>query len=192
MIKSSVTIRDKSLKDLWRTPRWLFSAIQQLLSVRFTVDVACNSENALLPVYIGVERDALSHHWGEPGTVAFLNPPYSRIEPWVDAAIREQCRGVTTVMLVPQSMDTAWYTKSERFANETIVITGGRIAFMEPDTELGEVEVAGNTGGSMLIVFRGRAMDAGHVIRGVPLAVLERLGGYVNTRRRAVKTSAAA
>ncbi|MCJ8601052.1 phage N-6-adenine-methyltransferase [Klebsiella pneumoniae] len=192
MIKSSVTIRDKSLKDLWRTPRWLFSAIQQLLSVRFTVDVACNSENALLPVYIGVERDALSHHWGEPGTVAFLNPPYSRIEPWVDAAIREQCRGVTTVMLVPQSMDTAWYTKSERFANETIVITGGRIAFMEPDTELGEVEVTGNTGGSMLIVFRGRAMDAGHVIRGVPLAVLERLGGYVNTRRRAVKTSAAA
>lgn len=191
MLKSSVTIRDKSLKDLWRTPRWVFMAIQQLLAVRFTVDVACNAENALLPEFIGVERDALSCHWGEPGTVAFLNPPYSRIEPWVDAAIREQCRGVTTVMLVPQSLDTGWYIKATHFANETVVITGGRIAFMEPDPELGEVEVSGNTGGSMLVVFRGRAMDAGHVLRGVPISVFERLGGYVNTRRRAVKTAAA-
>lgn len=192
MVKSGTTVRDKSLKDLWRTPRWLFRAIETLLSTKFTVDVACHAENALLPNFIGVERDALVSDWGECGTVAFLNPPYSRIEPWVDAAVREQCRGVTTVMLVPQSMDTTWYLKAARFANETIVLTGGRVAFMEPDTELGEIEVSGNTGGSMLIVFRGRAMDAGHVLRGIPVPVMERLGGYINTRRRAPKISAAA
>lgn len=184
IIKPSDTVRDKSLKDLWRTPRWLFIAIERLLSAKFTVDVACNADNALLPNFIGVERNALTSHWGEEGEVAFLNPPYSRIGPWVDAAIREQCRGVTTVMLVPQSLDTGWYLKASRFANETITLTGGRVAFMEPDTELGDVEVTGNTGGSMLLVFRGRAMDAGHVMRGVPLSVMERLGGYVNTRRR--------
>ena len=74
--------RDASLRDLWRTPKWLFVAIQRYLGITFDVDVACNKENALLPSYIGVERDALKSSWGDPGTVAFLNPPYSKITPW--------------------------------------------------------------------------------------------------------------
>lgn len=98
--------RDASLRDLWRTPQWLFVAIQRYIGVKFDVDVACNKDNVLLPNFIGVERDALKCSWGEPGTVAFLNPLYSRINPWIDAAIREQARGVTTVMLIPQSLDT--------------------------------------------------------------------------------------
>jgi hypothetical protein len=73
--------RDASLRDLWRTPQWLFVAIQRYIGVKFDVDVACNKDNALLPNFIGVERDALKCSWGEPGTVAFLNPPYSKITP---------------------------------------------------------------------------------------------------------------
>lgn len=75
--------RDASLRDLWRTPQWLFVAIQRYIGVKFDVDVACNKDNALLPNFIGVERDALKCSWGEPGTVAFLNPPYSKITPWI-------------------------------------------------------------------------------------------------------------
>lgn len=71
--------RDASLRDLWRTPQWLFVAIQRYIGAKFDVDVACNKDNALLPNFIGVERDALKCSWGEPGTVAFLNPPYSKI-----------------------------------------------------------------------------------------------------------------
>ncbi|HHQ3282565.1 TPA: DNA N-6-adenine-methyltransferase, partial [Klebsiella pneumoniae] len=41
--------RDASLRDLWRTPKWLFVAIQRYLGITFDVDVACNKENALLP-----------------------------------------------------------------------------------------------------------------------------------------------
>lgn len=104
--EKSKSERDASLRDLWRTPQWLFVAIQRYIGVKFDVDVACNKDNVLLPNFIGVERDALKCSWGEPGTVAFLNPPYSRINPWIDAAIREQARGVTTVMLIPQSLDT--------------------------------------------------------------------------------------
>lgn len=55
--------RDNSLRDLWRTPDWLFSAIQRYLGVTFDVDVACNKDNAKLPNFIGVERDALKSEW---------------------------------------------------------------------------------------------------------------------------------
>ncbi|AXD22234.1 MULTISPECIES: phage N-6-adenine-methyltransferase [Enterobacteriaceae] len=170
--------RDTSLRDLWRTPQWLFVAIQRYIGVKFDVDVACNKENALLPNFIGVERDALTCEWGNPGTVAFLNPPYSKITPWIDAAIREQARGVTTVMLIPQSLDTKWYERAAECANETVILSGGRVAFIEPDVELGLVEVNINPGGSMLVIFRGHCQDAGHTISKVPLTVMKKLGGY--------------
>ncbi|EAT9078289.1 phage N-6-adenine-methyltransferase [Salmonella enterica subsp. enterica serovar Infantis] len=170
--------RDASLRDLWRTPQWLFVAIQRYIDVKFDVDVACNKDNALLPNFIGVERDALKCNWGEPGTVAFLNPPYSKITPWIDAAIREQARGVTTVMLIPQSLDTQWYERAAECANETVILSGGRVAFVEPDVELGLVEVNINPGGSMLLIFRGYCQEAGHTISKIPLAVMKKLGGY--------------
>ncbi|EKB8014094.1 phage N-6-adenine-methyltransferase [Salmonella enterica] len=170
--------RDASLRDLWRTPQWLFVAIQRYIGVKFDVDVACNKDNALLPNFIGVERDALKCSWGEPGTVAFLNPPYSKITPWIDAAIREQARGVTTVMLIPQSLDTQWYERATECANETVILSGGRVAFVEPDVELGLVEVNINPGGSMLLIFRGYCQEAGHTISKIPLAEMKKLGGY--------------
>lgn len=170
--------RDASLRDLWRTPQWLFVAIQRYIGVKFDVDVACNKDNALLPNFIGVERDALKCSWGEPGTVAFLNPPYSKITPWIDAAIREQARGVTTVMLIPQSLDTQWYERAAECANETVILSGGRVAFVEPDVELGLVEVNINPGGSMLLIFRGYCQEVGHTISKIPLAVMKKLGGY--------------
>ncbi|EJH6496694.1 phage N-6-adenine-methyltransferase [Escherichia coli] len=170
--------RDASLRDLWRTPQWLFVAIQRYIGVKFDVDVACNKDNAFLPNFSGVERDALKSEWGQPGTIAFLNPPYSKISPWIDAAIREQARGVTTVMLIPQSLDTKWYERATECANETIILSGGRVAFVEPDVNLGQVEVNINPGGSMLVVFRGFCQDAGHSISKIPLDVMKSLGGY--------------
>lgn len=98
--------------------------------------------------------------------------------PWIDAAIREQARGVTTVMLIPQSLDTKWYERATECANETIILSGGRVAFVEPDVNLGQVEVNINPGGSMLVVFRGFCQDAGHSISKIPLDVMKSLGGY--------------
>lgn len=178
--KTSVSLkRDKSLKDLWRTPKWLVQAIQTVLSLEFEVDVACNKQNALFANYIGVEKDALTCSWGSPGTKAFLNPPYSNITPWIYAAIREQSRGVTTVMLIPQSIDTKWYLLARDYANEVLLIIGGRIAFLEPDVAMGFKENRKNTGGSMLVVFRGYSDKAGCVIREVPISTMKDIGGYI-------------
>ena len=170
--------RDGNLRDLWRTPIWLFHAIEVYLGMKFQVDVACNKDNAILPDFIGVERDALKSSWGSAGTIAFLNPPYSKIKPWIDAAAREQANGVTTVMLVPQSFDTQWYLDVKRNANQTVLLVGGRVAFMEPDTNLSLVEVRENTGGSMLLVFRGFCGEAGHQTTEIGVGVMKALGGY--------------
>ena len=45
---------------------------------------------------------------------------------------------MTTVMLIPQSLDTQWYERAAECANETVILSGGRVAFVEPDVELGE------------------------------------------------------
>lgn len=44
-------------------------------------------------------------------------------------------------MLIPQSLDTKWYERATECANETIILSGGRVAFVEPDVNLGQVEV---------------------------------------------------
>jgi hypothetical protein len=36
-------------------------------------------------------------------------------------------------MLIPQSLDTQWYERAAECANETVILSGGRVAFMEPD-----------------------------------------------------------
>ncbi|WP_241537955.1 phage N-6-adenine-methyltransferase [Xenorhabdus sp. KJ12.1] len=171
--------RDKSLKNLWRTPQWCITAAETILSLKFDVDIACNKENALFEKFIGVEKDALKCSWGIPDTKAFLNPPYSKIEPWIDAAIREQSQGVTTVMLIPQSIDTKWYLKARKFANEIVMIVGGRVAFLEPDVTLGLKESRMNTGGSMLVVFRGYSGGIGCINREVEIDIMKKIGGYV-------------
>jgi len=177
--------RAKELRDLWRTPRWLLTAIEKHLGLTFTVDVACDASNALLPNYIGVEKDALVSSWGEAGTVAFLNPPYSAIGPWIDAAIREKQAGVTTVMLIPMSLDTLWFENLfNNGASEVVVIIGGRVAFVEPDVHLGLVEMNVNPGGSMLVVFDGNERrKKSCLLEQVSIRELKELGGYVKVRK---------
>ncbi|MEY0334758.1 phage N-6-adenine-methyltransferase [Providencia rettgeri] len=175
--------RDLTLKDLWRTPKWCVVAIEIILSLKFQVDVACNKDNALFENYIGVEKNALVSDWGLPGAVAYLNPPYSKIEPWIDAAINQQSKGVTTVMLIPQSIDTRWYLKAREWANEVVFIIGGRIAFLEPDVHLGMKESRMNTGGSMLVVFRGFAGGVGCISREVEISTMKKIGGYIKPPR---------
>lgn len=41
-------------------------------------------------------------------------------------------------MLIPQSLDTKWYERATEYANETIILSGGRVAFVEPDVNLGQ------------------------------------------------------
>jgi len=46
---------------------------------------------------------------GEWGKVNFVNPPYSKKEPWLRKAIEEQAKGKLSVFLLPVDTSTAWF-----------------------------------------------------------------------------------
>jgi phage N-6-adenine-methyltransferase len=50
----------------------------------FTVDAAASAENAMLPKFWTLADDALKQPWGRERV--WCNPPYSRLENWLDKA----------------------------------------------------------------------------------------------------------
>ena len=66
----------------------------------------------------------------------------------MNKAIEQKDKGVTTVMLVPATLDAQWLPLNE--ISEIRIVTGGRLSFMHPVTGK---KIAGNTKGSMFVVF---------------------------------------
>ena len=85
----------------------------------------------------------------------WVNPPYGRgfIKKFMNKAIEEKAKGVTTVMLVPATLDAQWLPIAQ--ISEIRIVTGGRLSFYHPTTGK---KVNGNTKGSMFVIFRPSSM----------------------------------
>ena len=59
---------------------------------------------------------------------AFVNPPYSDPEPWIDKAIEQHKLGVTVVLLLPCDVSTGWFRKLKS-AGAHILFPNERLAF---------------------------------------------------------------
>ncbi|WP_327621909.1 phage N-6-adenine-methyltransferase [Pseudocitrobacter sp. MW920760] len=86
-----------------------------------------------------------------PFPLAWLNPPYSDITPFVKKAAAESANQIGTVMLVPADTSVGWFKEAIQTASEVRFITAGRLAFINPVTGK---PVSGNNKGSMLIIWR--------------------------------------
>lgn len=88
----------ESEKNEWRTPPEVFAWALKILG-KIDFDAACTHENRLAkPIWMGSgggNMDALDVVWY--GNV-WCNPPYSKIEPWVEKAIGSSA---ITAMLIP-------------------------------------------------------------------------------------------
>lgn len=143
---------DKSIRDLWQTPKPLFERLN--LEFGFTCDVAASDENALvLADWITEEEDALHYSRGW-GSVSWCNPPYSKILPWVEKAIAEHKQGCTVVMLVPADPSVKWFKRAFETCNEVRFISG-RIGFINAETQKAVKE---NPKGSVLFIWRAHAV----------------------------------
>jgi phage N-6-adenine-methyltransferase len=93
--------------DHWSTPPKL---VEQLASEfgPFDLDPCCETKTAKAPIFYTPDVDGLSQPWF--GKV-WLNPPYSRPEPWVAKAAFEMEQGTTSlvVALLPVATDTLWF-----------------------------------------------------------------------------------
>lgn len=143
------TATEEAIKDLWQTPGDIFNALDR--EFLFTLDVCASKENALCKRYFTQEDSALDSSWLTLGS-AFLNPPYSQTNEFLEyAAQQAKDNNVTIVALVNANTDTVWFHNAVDTANEVRLIKG-RIGFVKADGN----KANGNTKGQCLIIWRGR------------------------------------
>lgn len=131
-----------SSSDEWYTPQDLFNKLND--EFHFNLDPCATSESAKCEKYFTADQDGLSQNWG--GYRVFCNPPYSKIDKWVEKAYRETREDNTlVVMLIPARTDTKYfhnfiYQRSEiRFIKGRIHFSGANAAPFP----------------SMIVIFRG-------------------------------------
>ena len=168
---------DADMKNSWGTDPEIFNAINK--EFNFSLDAAANDKNHLVPNYLTKEDDSLSIDWSENirmyGSTNFdtvwLNPPYGKgfIKAFMNKCIEQKEKGVTSVLLVPATLDAQWLPINE--ISEIRIVTGGRLSFYHPETNK---KVNGNTKGSMFVIFRPSKMPC--VVRMVDRNELIELG----------------
>ncbi len=144
----------KESRDTWCTPPEIYHALNR--EFHFVGDVAASDTNHLHRVYLTQETDALSVLWGmafNDGCV-WCNPPYSDIGPWVEKAQETTCSPPGVVMLVPADVSVGWFKQALIDVSEVRFITGGRLAFINPET--GKPSGGGRMGSMLLIWNRQR------------------------------------
>lgn len=82
--------------DNWATPKALYDALDA--EFHFTDDPC--------PLDPTVSVDGLNREWGK---VCFMNPPYSKPEPWVRRAYEESKQGKVVVALLRGDTSTQWF-----------------------------------------------------------------------------------
>ncbi|WFQ80236.1 phage N-6-adenine-methyltransferase [Xenorhabdus sp. SF857] len=139
----------KEFKDFWQTPLPLFLALD--LEFGFYLDAAANAQNTLCAHYLTERDNALECDWVSYGST-WVNPPYSNIKSWVEkAAIECQKQLQPVVMLVPSDTSVGWFKLAMETVDEVRLITGGRISFVNAETQK---PVNGNNKGSLLLIWR--------------------------------------
>ncbi len=102
----------RSKQDYCTPPEFLYALRQKLGIGQFDIDLAASAENAVCVNYYDEAMDSLADHnsWKvTTGGWAFCNPPYAKINPWVQKAYTESLKGAQVAMLVPVSTGSHWW-----------------------------------------------------------------------------------
>jgi len=152
---------DQDMKNSWGTDPRIYDAVNA--EFNFQLDAAASHKNRMFRIYLTKEDDALSVDWslmevGLTGKLVrnvWINPPYQRgmIKAFMNKCIEQKAKGVTSVMLVPATLEAQWLPIED--ISEIRIITGGRLSFYNPITN---IKTNGNTKGSMFVIFRPSKM----------------------------------
>ena len=170
---------DPDMKNSWGTDPVIFNAMNK--EFNFALDAAANYKNHKVLNYLTKENDAISVDWSKEipeystDKTVWINPPYGKgfIKSFMQKCIEQKEKGVTSVMLVPATLDAQWLPIND--ISEIRIITGGRLSFYHP---INGNKVSGNTKGSMFVIFRPSSMPLN--IRLIDRNELLELGKYIN------------
>lgn len=145
-VRDQRTHKLSELGDQWRTPDWLFLALNELYGP-LVLDCFTDGQNAKTPAFFTAEDNALRQDWkarldriGEDFGTCFYNPPYSRASQvgkqyitgmrYIMAkVIEEHKKGAPSVGLVKTATSEVWWPANE--ASQVIHIQG-RISYDPP------------------------------------------------------------
>lgn len=171
---------DADMKNSWGTDPVIFEAMNK--EFNFALDAAANDNNHKCSFYFTKEDNALeidwSHHLEDYGMrPVWINPPYGKgfIKEFMNKCIEQKEKGVTSVLLVPATLDAQWLPINE--ISEIRIVTGGRLSFYHP---INGKKVNGNTKGSMFVIFRPSKMPC--VVRMIDRNELLALGQKQKSR----------
>ena len=129
-----------------------------------TVDLAADEFNALCPQWIGEDANSLGVNWMSrllvpyswPRPVGWLNPPFGKLDPWMEKCRTESLRGAHILSLVPASIESGWFSQHINRGPCTVYVLHGRLKFP------GYANVAGQ--GHMLVDWHGGAWGGIHLL----------------------------
>src|SRR5580692_2446061 len=113
-----------------RTPKWLLGSVA-LTWGPIELDVAATKKNAVATRFYTRRDNGVAQHWiVPPGSVAWANPPYERLSPWVERALFcSRHLGTDVVMLVLASVGANWW-REHVDGNAEVVFISPRVKFI--------------------------------------------------------------
>ena len=126
-------------RDSWATPPEFYDWVIEyycggILRESPSLDVCASETNSKCEDWIDVNTNSLIINWEPWNGIAWMNPPYSNIQPWVEKACKEaEERNVTTLALLPCDPSTKWwrYCDESKYCRE-IVLLNRRVQFVPP------------------------------------------------------------
>lgn len=131
-------------KQDYGTPASFLTAVKYLLGIReFDIDLAATHVNRVAPSYFGPEDEEfpaftsarkgtnalIQPTWRVGNGWNWLNPPFSRIEPWVRKAAQQyREHGAHTAVLVPAGVGANWHRDWAHNVAQVLFING-RLTF---------------------------------------------------------------
>lgn len=132
-----------SNSDEWATPQDTFDMLN--CEFHFDLDPCATSDNHKTDWYFTKEQDGLNQNWG--GHRVFCNPPYSKIDKWVEKAYREsQYDHTIVVLLIPARTDTRYF--------HNFIYNRAEIRFVKGRLKFGQSKNSAPFP-SMIVIFRG-------------------------------------
>jgi phage N-6-adenine-methyltransferase len=102
--------RGESKQDYETQPELLAAVVRRFGALSF--DLACSGpSNAKAPHFFTEAQDSLAQDWAQLGGNLWLNPPFTRIDPWAAKCRAFAPRGGPRriLFLTPASVGSAWF-----------------------------------------------------------------------------------
>lgn len=104
------TINKGKSKQDYETPDSFMLAVADRFGIP-NWDLAASDSNSKAIYWFTQEKDSLSKDWSGLNGTLWLNPPFSKIEPWAKKCSESMTPNNRILLLVPASVGSEWYRK---------------------------------------------------------------------------------